>query len=176
MYWKDTRLTHNQTEVKKKEPLPITKSEHPGFPGSVNKSYVLLKVLGAIISQATITRFLKDPDDIKRLWKPDIFIDQAIQIRWGIRALVIKSSRCKFTFSLRTPKFDDAPQSVKVYEDSIVRFSKRVNFDIGCQMNFKMYPVDMQKCEVKFESFGYQTNVITINFTFSGKICITDIL
>ena len=69
MYWKDTRLTHNQTEVKKKEPLPITKSEHPGFPGSVNKSYVLLKVLGAIISQATITRFLKDPDDIKRLWK-----------------------------------------------------------------------------------------------------------
>ena len=90
--------------------------------------------------------------------------------------LVIKSSQCPFTFSLRTPKFDDAPQSVKVYEDSIVRFSKRVNFDIGCQMNFKMYPVDMQKCEVKFESFGYQTNVITINFTFSGKICITDIL
>ena len=75
--------------------------------------------------------------------------------------LVIKSSQCPFTFSLRTPKFDDAPQSVKVYEDSIVRFSKRVNFDIGCQMNFKMYPVDMQKCEVKFESFGYQTNVIT---------------
>ena len=54
MYWKDTRLTHNQTEVKKKEPLPITKSEHPGFPGSVNKSYVLLKVLGAIISKATM--------------------------------------------------------------------------------------------------------------------------
>ena len=59
---------------------------------------------------------------------------------------------------------------MKVYEDSIVRFSKRVNFDIGCQMDFRMYPVDMQKCEVQFESFGYQTHVITINFSFSGRI------
>ena len=48
---------------------------------------------------------------------------------------------------------------MKVYEDSIVRFAKRVNFDIGCQMDFAKYPVDMQKCELKFESFGYQTHV-----------------
>ena len=59
---------------------------------------------------------------------------------------------------------------MKVYEDSIVRFSKRVNFDIGCQMNFTRYPVDMQKCEVTFESFGYQNNVITINFSLNGPI------
>ena len=63
------------------------------------------------------------------------------------------------TLDPRTPKFDEAPQSVKVYEDSIVRFAKRVNFDIGCQMDFTNYPVDMQKCELKFESFGYQTHV-----------------
>ena len=81
MYWKDTRLTHNKAEVHKEEELPKTKSDHPGFPGSANKSYVLLKVLDAIISKATITRFLKDPEDIKRLWKPDIFIDQAITVR-----------------------------------------------------------------------------------------------
>ena len=72
-------------------------------------------------------------------------------------------SNCIF----RTPKFDDAPESVKVYEDSIVRFSKRVNFDIGCQMNFTQYPVDRQICEVKFESFSYQTSV-TINLSFSS--------
>ena len=44
MYWKDTRLTHNKAEVHKEEELPKTKSDHPGFPGSANKSYVLLKV------------------------------------------------------------------------------------------------------------------------------------
>ena len=75
-----------------------------------------------------------------------------------------------FCILLRTPKFDDAPQSVKVYNDSIVRFSKRVNFDIGCQMNFTKFPVDMQKCEVKFESFSYQ-NSVTINFSFKVNQC-----
>ena len=71
MYWKDERLWHNQKKVdemgNKLEPLPVSNSSHPGFPDSGKKSYILLK----------------DPEDIKRLWKPDIFIDQAITIRWG---------------------------------------------------------------------------------------------
>ena len=74
--------------------------------------------------------------------------------------------------SLRTPKFDDAPQAVKVYEDSIVRFSKRVNFDVGCQMNFSNYPVDMQACEVKIESFGYQTHEVF--FEWGGKTVVNE--
>ena len=67
MYWKDDRLTHNQAEVKKMgmEPLPRTSSPLPGSNSGGNKSYILLK----------------DPEDIKRLWKPDIFIDQAIRVR-----------------------------------------------------------------------------------------------
>ena len=59
----------------------------------------------------------------------------------------------------RTPSFDDMPQSVKVYEDSRIRWSKRLNFDIGCQMDFSRYPIDQQTCPVKIESFGYQTQV-----------------
>ena len=46
------------------EPLPTTESALPGSK-SGNKSYILLK----------------DPEDIKRLWKPDVFVDQAITIR-----------------------------------------------------------------------------------------------
>ena len=60
---------------------------------------------------------------------------------------------------LRVPAFDDAPQSIKIFNNSLVRFSKRVNFDIGCNMDFAQFPVDLQKCMVKFESFGYQTSV-----------------
>ena len=59
----------------------------------------------------------------------------------------------------RKPEFDDAPESIKVYENSMVRYSKRVNFDIGCNMDFANYPVDMQKCNVTLESFGYQIHV-----------------
>ena len=49
--------------------------------------------------------------------------------------------------------------SMKVFDDTTVRFAKRVNFDIGCQMDFSRYPIDQQKCPVKIESFGYQTQV-----------------
>ena len=59
----------------------------------------------------------------------------------------------------RTPSFDDMPQSVKVYEDSRIRWSKRLNFDIGCHMEFGDFPVDQQICEVKLESYSYQASV-----------------
>ena len=67
--------------------------------------------------------------------------------------------------SLREPKIDDLPQSVKVYEDSIVRFSKRLNFDIGCHMDFSNYPVDHQECYVQFESFGYETSELSMEWS-----------
>ena len=54
---------------------------------------------------------------------------------------------------------DEHAQSMKVYDDNYVRFAKRVNFDIGCQMDFSRYPIDQQTCPVKIESFGYQTQV-----------------
>ena len=47
-----------------------------------------------------------------------------------------------------------------MYEDSTVRFSKRINFDVGCQMDFSDYPVDMQSCEVKFESYSYRVHEV----------------
>ena len=50
--------------------------------------------------------------------------------------------------------------SMKVFDDTTVRFAKRVNFDIGCQMDFSRYPIDQQTCPVKIESFGYQTQVL----------------
>ena len=30
-----------------------------------------------------------------------------------------------------------------------------VNFDVACKMEFHQYPIDMQTCEIKLESFGY---------------------
>ena len=46
-----------------------------------------------------------------------------------------------------------------MYSNQMVRFSKRVNFDIGCNMDFTTYPVDLQKCFVTLESFGYTIKV-----------------
>ena len=59
----------------------------------------------------------------------------------------------------RAPQLSDSPQSVKVYEDSVFRLSKRINFDIGCHLDFRSYPVDQQICRIKIESYGYQAHV-----------------
>jgi hypothetical protein len=36
----------------------------------------------------------------------------------------------------------------------------RINFDVACNMDFRRYPVDVQYCEIKFESFGFQSNQV----------------
>ena len=56
LFWLDERVKHNTTTTNL-EPLPRDPS--------TNKSYVLIK----------------DSRDIDRLWKPDIFIDEAIKTR-----------------------------------------------------------------------------------------------
>ena len=47
-------------------PLPLDPSPLPGLPGIGNTSYALLK----------------SPKQHKRLWKPDIFVDKVIEIRF----------------------------------------------------------------------------------------------
>ena len=39
-------------------------------------------------------------------------------------------------------------------------FVFRINFDVACNMDFRRYPVDAQYCEIKFESFGFQSNQV----------------
>ena len=41
------------------------------------------------------------------------------------------------------------------------RYSSRVNYDVACGMDFHRFPVDEQKCEIKYESFGYTTRQVS---------------
>eukprot|EP00095_Tigriopus_kingsejongensis_P009947 maker-scaffold981_size73921-snap-gene-0.17 protein:Tk09947 transcript:maker-scaffold981_size73921-snap-gene-0.17-mRNA-1 annotation:"glycine receptor subunit alpha-4-like isoform x8" len=76
-----------------------------------------------------------NPRAAETFWIPDIFIDQAKE--------------------LRVPTYYVRPSSIRVYNDSRIRFATRVNFDVACGMDFHKYPHDQQLCEIKFESFGY---------------------
>ncbi|XP_023344214.1 glutamate-gated chloride channel [Eurytemora carolleeae] len=80
------------------------------------------------------------PSLADRIWMPDIFLDHAK--------------------TLRTPTFFTKPSSLRVYNDNTIRYSARINFDVACNMNFRNYPADDQSCELKFESFGLQSNQI----------------
>ena len=84
------------------------------------------------------------PQEREFIWMPDTFIDQAI--------------------NLRKPKYYLEPSSLRVYNDSMVRYSNRMNFDVACQMGFHKFPWDIQECRVKFESFSYSTKQITMKW------------
>jgi len=76
-----------------------------------------------------------NPSKADVIWMPDIFIDQVKAIR--------------------TPTYYTRPASIRVYNDSTIRYSSRFNFDVACNMEFHRFPVDEQYCQIKFESFGF---------------------
>lgn len=77
-------------------------------------------------------------DQIHKFWVPDIFIDQAVKTR--------------------NPKVHVMPATLRVFPNGLIRYSARLNYDVSCNMDFHRYPVDQQTCEIKYESFGYTTD------------------
>jgi hypothetical protein len=85
-----------------------------------------------------------NPKAAEHLWIPDIFIDQAKE--------------------LRIPTYFNRPASIRIYNNSRIRYATRVNFDVACNMEFHLYPHDVQTCEIKLESFGYTSK--QMNFSW----------
>jgi len=85
-----------------------------------------------------------NPSRAAKFWMPDVFIDQAK--------------------ALRVPTFYTKPASLRVYNDSTIRYSSRINYDVACNMDFHRFPVDEQYCEVKFESFGFTNKQIQLKW------------
>ena len=83
-----------------------------------------------------------NPSQAEKFWMPDVFIDQAK--------------------ALRIPTYYTKPASLRVYNDSTIRYSSRINYDVACNMDFHRFPVDEQYCEVKFESFGFSSKQVVL--------------
>ena len=88
---------------------------------------------------------IRNSDFLKKICLPDIFIDQAKE--------------------LRIPTYFVRPASIRVYNNSRIRYATRVNFDVACMMDFHKYPKDMQTCEIKLESFGYTNKQMQFKWT-----------
>jgi len=85
-----------------------------------------------------------EPDDLNQFWTPDIIIDQVKVAR--VPTLMVK------------------PVSIRLYNDSRVVWSKKMNFDVACLMKFHHFPFDTQHCEIKFHSYGYTVNDYTLKW------------
>ena len=83
-----------------------------------------------------------------KIWMPDIFIDQSIE--------------------LHTPTYYSKPATLRVYQDSTIWYSARINFEVACKMTFYHYPHDVQVCYIKFESFGYTIPQLQMKWKLGG--------
>ena len=57
------------------------------------------------------------------------------------------------------------PSSVRVYRDGTVSYARRMNFDVACDMDFRLFPFDNQTCDIIMHSFAYTTDDYTLRWT-----------
>ena len=82
--------------------------------------------------------------DDKCVWMPDIYIDQAK--------------------SMRNPTYYNHPASLRIYNNSLMRYSSRFNLDVACNMKFHRFPVDEQDCMVRMESYDFTRKKMEISW------------
>ena len=61
------------------------------------------------------------------------------------------------------------PAYLRVYNDSMLKYSARVNYDVACPMHFEKYPVDIQRCNVSFESWGHTNHYIMLSWLYEKR-------
>ena len=65
---------------------------------------------------------------------------------------------------IRKPELLVKPISIRLYKDHTVVLSNRINFDVSCRMDFRMFPFDKQVCNVIFHSFDMTTDDYTLKW------------
>ena len=85
------------------------------------------------------------PRHEKEFWMPDMFIDQAKAIR--------------------KPKYLIEPASIRLYSDSTIRYSRRMNYDVACSMTFRKFPFDNQTCRIIIHSFSHTTDEYQLSWS-----------
>ncbi|KAL9909739.1 gamma-aminobutyric acid type A receptor subunit Grd isoform 1-T6 [Glossina fuscipes fuscipes] len=74
---------------------------------------------------------------LARIWKPDTYFYNGKQ---------------SYLHTITTPN-----KFVRIYQNGRVLYSSRLTIKAGCPMNLEDFPMDIQKCPLKFGSFGYTT-------------------
>lgn len=84
--------------------------------------------------------YLFNRNPVDNLWFPDVFIAHAKE--------------------LRMPVYQIPPLYLRIYQTGRIMYSARVNYDVSCPMKFEDYPVDIQHCDIEFESWGHTSDIL----------------
>ncbi|XP_065078332.1 gamma-aminobutyric acid receptor alpha-like [Ochlerotatus camptorhynchus] len=83
-----------------------------------------------------------------RIWKPDTYFYNGKQ---------------SYLHTITTPN-----KFVRINQDGRVLYSSRLTIKAGCPMNLEDFPMDIQRCPLKFGSFGYTTHDVLYRWN-SGR-------
>ncbi|XP_076249862.1 glycine receptor subunit alpha alkaliphile isoform X2 [Calliopsis andreniformis] len=88
------------------------------------------------------------PEFFDSLWQPDLYF---------LNAKVSEIAALNHKFS-----------SVTLYRNKTVKYSARMHAIIACQMEFQLYPMDIQICPIYIESFSYHKQKLRLRWGTGG--------
>ncbi|XP_026466510.1 LOW QUALITY PROTEIN: glycine receptor subunit alpha-1-like, partial [Ctenocephalides felis] len=88
------------------------------------------------------------PEFFDNLWHPDPYF---------LNSKVAEIAALEHKFS-----------SVTLYRNKTVRYAARMHAIIACQMEFQLYPMDIQDCPIYIESFSYPNQKVRLRWSRSG--------
>ncbi|XP_058459368.1 glycine receptor subunit alpha-2 isoform X1 [Malaya genurostris] len=114
------------------------------------------------------------PEFFDNLWQPDpYFLNSKISgqsfVNQGINRVLCGKISCMTSMRQQeiatlTHKFS----SVTLYKNSTVRYACMMHAIIACQMEFQLYPMDIQICPIYIESFSYHNQKIRLKWADNG--------
>ncbi|XP_011641232.1 glycine receptor subunit alphaZ1 isoform X1 [Pogonomyrmex barbatus] len=146
----------------------------PGAPVIVNFNILVVDInsinvedmdfrVDMFVSQSWIESRLNTPQDIfeedddyvilppeffDNLWQPDPYF---------LNSKVSEIATLSHKFSL-----------VTLYRNKTIKYSARINAIVACQMEFQLYPMDIQICPIYIESFSYNRKKLRLKWGAGG--------
>ncbi|XP_015834304.1 GABA-gated ion channel isoform X1 [Tribolium castaneum] len=91
---------------------------------------------------------------LARIWKPDTYFYNGKQ---------------SYLHTITTPN-----KFVRLYQDGRVLYSSRLTIKAGCPMNLEDFPMDIQRCPLKFGSFGYTAQDVLYRWNAARQVAIAE--
>ncbi|XP_070565314.1 glycine receptor subunit alphaZ1-like [Ptychodera flava] len=95
-----------------------------------------------------------NPKLIDQLWVPDMFF--ANENDGKLHQLTVKN------------------EALRIYPDGDVLFSMRVSLTLACNMDLRLYPMDVQLCHLTMESYGFRTHDLLFHWTVENAVDINE--
>ncbi|KAK4887223.1 hypothetical protein RN001_003494 [Aquatica leii] len=91
---------------------------------------------------------------LAKIWKPDTYFYNGKQ---------------SYLHTITTPN-----KFVRLYQDGRVLYSSRLTIKAGCPMNLEDFPMDIQRCPLKFGSFGYTSQDVIYQWNRARQVAIAE--